>query len=129
MVYIQYVEAARLNQKLQEQTLFQLLLQKPNHSQGKHVTLESIAIFDTCFTITYPSFIFGPYSCKKDNLDTSKNLQTYNRKPYVCQKGFSYHLRTEKLCKISILLTKITSTNPFSCQAHKGKLKGALPIL
>lgn len=89
---------------LQNQTFFQLLSQQRNQSHGKHVTSESCEIFDKCFTITYPSLSFGPYSCKKDSLETSKNLQTYNPKPYFSSVEVTLHTVMENHINKSVHL-------------------------
>lgn len=68
-------------------TFCQLSLQQLNHWHGEHFLWSSSSgILGKCFTITYSSFCLGPYSGENDNLETSKNLQTYST-INLCETG------------------------------------------
>ena len=121
--------------KIQSQTFFQLLLQQWNQSHGKHDTSESCEIFDKCFTVRYPSFSFGPYSCKKDSLETSKNLQTYNPNHMLgkiildLEKSHFIHGNETSYKYIWVSENKILKSYLIAYRAHRRKQISVIVLL
>lgn len=76
-------------------TFCQLSLQQLNQRHEQHfVWSSSLGICGKCFTITNSSFSLGPYSGENDNLETSKNLQTYNTR-LLLLKCIKYCIETK----------------------------------